>query len=96
VTGALLQRAAPFPFLPGALAAPLGAALLAAGITLNLAFSLIHVGIASWANSVWLLATLVGAVALIHHVVIQREERYLERRFGAEYLAYKASVRRWL
>jgi protein-S-isoprenylcysteine O-methyltransferase Ste14 len=61
-----------------------------------LAFSLIHLGIASWANSVWLLATLVGAVALIHYVVIRREERYLERLFGAEYLAYKASVRRWL
>jgi protein-S-isoprenylcysteine O-methyltransferase Ste14 len=133
VTGALIQRAAPFPFLPGALAVPLGAALLAAGIALfagsaarfraagtpvparkpttaivrtgpyrfsrnpiYLAFSLIHLGIASWANSVWLLATLVGAVALIHYVVIRREERYLERRFGAEYLAYKASVRRWL
>ena len=28
--------------------------------------------------------------------VILREEGYLERRFGAEYLAYKARVRRWL
>ena len=47
-------------------------------------------------NSVWLLATLVGAVALIHCVVIPREEQYLERKFGAPYLDYKASVRRWL
>jgi protein-S-isoprenylcysteine O-methyltransferase Ste14 len=47
-------------------------------------------------NSVWLLATLVGAVALIHYVVIPREEQYLERKFGAQYLDYKASVRRWL
>jgi protein-S-isoprenylcysteine O-methyltransferase Ste14 len=29
-------------------------------------------------------------------VVIAREERYLERKFGATYLDYKASVRRWL
>jgi protein-S-isoprenylcysteine O-methyltransferase Ste14 len=29
-------------------------------------------------------------------VVIPREERYLEERFGADYLDYKASVRRWL
>ena len=61
-----------------------------------LAFSLLQLGIAIWMNSLWLLATLVGAVALIHYVVIAREERYLERRFGAEYLNYKASVRRWL
>jgi protein-S-isoprenylcysteine O-methyltransferase Ste14 len=35
-------------------------------------------------------------MALIHYVVIPREEQYLERRFGAQYLDYKASVRRWL
>ncbi len=61
-----------------------------------LAFSLFQLGIAVWVNSVWLLATLVGAVAVIHYVVIPREEQYLERRFGAEYLDYKTSVRRWL
>lgn len=61
-----------------------------------LAFSLLQLGIAIWVNSLWLLATLVGAVALIHYVVIPREEQYLERRFGAEYLDYKGSVRRWL
>jgi protein-S-isoprenylcysteine O-methyltransferase Ste14 len=60
-----------------------------------LAFSLLQLGIAIWVNSLWLLATLVAAVALIH-VVIGREERYLERKFGAEYLEYKAAVRRWL
>ena len=61
-----------------------------------LAFSLLQLGIAIWVNSLWLLATLAGAVALIHYVVIPREEQYLERRFGAEYLDYKGSVRRWL
>ena len=61
-----------------------------------LAFSLFQLGIAIWVNSVWLLATLLGAVALIHCVVIRREEQYLERRFGEQYLHYKASVRRWL
>jgi protein-S-isoprenylcysteine O-methyltransferase Ste14 len=61
-----------------------------------LAFSLFQLGIAIWINSLWLLATLVGAVALIHSIVIRREEQYLEQRFGAEYLDYKASVRRWL
>jgi protein-S-isoprenylcysteine O-methyltransferase Ste14 len=39
-----------------------------------LAFSVFQLGIAIWVNTVWLLATLVGAVALIHYVVIRREE----------------------
>src|SRR5262252_3583019 len=61
-----------------------------------LAFSLLQFGIAVWVNSVWLLATLVGAIALIHYVVVPREEQYLERKFGTQYLEYKASVRCWL
>ncbi|PWT81558.1 MAG: isoprenylcysteine carboxylmethyltransferase family protein [Blastocatellia bacterium] len=61
-----------------------------------LAFSVFQLGIAIWVNSMWLLATLVGAVALIRYVVIPREEQYLERKFGAQYLDYKTSVRRWL
>ena len=61
-----------------------------------LAFSLVQLGIAIWANSLWLLATLVVAVSLIHFMVIPREERYLEQKFGLQYLHYKAAVRRWL
>ncbi len=60
------------------------------------AFSLLQLGIAIWVNSLWLIATLVAAVALVHYVVIPREEQYLEGKFGAQYLDYKASVRRWL
>lgn len=61
-----------------------------------LAFSLFQLGIALWLDSVWLLATLAVAAALMHYVVIRREEAYLERRFGAQYLGYKLRVRRWL
>jgi protein-S-isoprenylcysteine O-methyltransferase Ste14 len=61
-----------------------------------LAFSMFQLGIGIWINSLWLLVTLVGAVGLINYVVIPKEEQYLERRFGAEYLDYKDSVRRWL
>jgi protein-S-isoprenylcysteine O-methyltransferase Ste14 len=61
-----------------------------------LAFSLLQLGIAIWAGSWWLVLTLAGAVAILNAVVIPREERYLEAKFGAEYRAYKAAVRRWL
>jgi protein-S-isoprenylcysteine O-methyltransferase Ste14 len=61
-----------------------------------LAFSLLQVGLAFWVNSLWLLTTLVPAVALMSLVVIPREERYLDARFPAEYSSYKASVRRWI
>jgi protein-S-isoprenylcysteine O-methyltransferase Ste14 len=61
-----------------------------------LAFSLFQLGIATWVNSVWLLVTLVGAVALMNYIVIPKEEQYLEQKFGAQYLDYKVSVRRWL
>jgi protein-S-isoprenylcysteine O-methyltransferase Ste14 len=61
-----------------------------------LAFSLLQLGIAVWVSSWWLVATLAAAIAIIHYVVVPREEQYLEARFGAAYRDYKASVRRWL
>jgi protein-S-isoprenylcysteine O-methyltransferase Ste14 len=61
-----------------------------------LSFSLLQLGIAFWVNSLWLLVTLLAAVALMSFVVIPREERYLETHFPSDYLPYKASVRRWL
>jgi protein-S-isoprenylcysteine O-methyltransferase Ste14 len=61
-----------------------------------LAFSVLHLGIAIWVSSPWLVATLIVTVAVMAIVVIPREERYLEGRFGTEYLNYKASARRWL
>jgi protein-S-isoprenylcysteine O-methyltransferase Ste14 len=61
-----------------------------------LSFSLLQLGVAFWVNSLWLLVTLIPAVALISFVVIPREEQYLETHFPSDYLAYKASVRRWL
>jgi protein-S-isoprenylcysteine O-methyltransferase Ste14 len=61
-----------------------------------LAFSLFQTGIALGVNDAWILITLLPAIAIISFVVIPREERYLEARFGEEYATYKASVRRWL
>ncbi len=61
-----------------------------------LSFSLLQLGVACWVNSLWLLVTLIPAVALMSFVVIPREEQYLETHFPSDYLPYKASVRRWL
>ena len=61
-----------------------------------LSFSLLQVGVACWVNSLWLLVTLMPAVALMSCMVIPREEHYLESRFPSDYLPYKAAVRRWV
>ena len=61
-----------------------------------LSFSLFQLGAAFWVNSLWLLVTLMPALALMSLVVIPREDQYLETRFPSDYLPYKASVRRWL
>jgi protein-S-isoprenylcysteine O-methyltransferase Ste14 len=42
------------------------------------AFSLLQLGVAISINSLWLIATLIVAIALMAWVVIPREERYLE------------------
>jgi protein-S-isoprenylcysteine O-methyltransferase Ste14 len=39
---------------------------------------------------------LVPATLVIQYGVIAREERYLERLFGEEYLSYERSTRRWI
>ena len=61
-----------------------------------LALTLGSAGVAFAANSLWALLLLVAAIAFVRYGVIAREERYLEQKFGQEYLRYKASVRRWL
>jgi protein-S-isoprenylcysteine O-methyltransferase Ste14 len=63
---------------------------------LYLAMMMLYLGIGSLRNSRWhWLLALPTAVAL-QVAVIAREETYLERKFGAEYLDYKAHVRRWI
>jgi protein-S-isoprenylcysteine O-methyltransferase Ste14 len=61
-----------------------------------LAFFGVQLGIALWTGSIWMAATLILAAALVCGVVVRREERYLESRFGQQYADYRNSVRRWL
>jgi len=46
--------------------------------------------------SVLVLVVAVTMLLLLHWAVIVEEERYLESRFGEEYVTYKKRVRRWL
>ena len=61
-----------------------------------LSMTMIYTGIASLTNALWAIVLLPVALLGIQRGVIEREERYLERRFGEEYLSYKAQVRRWI
>jgi protein-S-isoprenylcysteine O-methyltransferase Ste14 len=61
-----------------------------------LALAVIYAGIAVLRNSLWAMLMLPLVVMVIQRGVIRREERYLERTFGEEYLAYKERVHRWV
>ncbi|MEE8505854.1 MAG: isoprenylcysteine carboxylmethyltransferase family protein [Kiloniellales bacterium] len=60
------------------------------------ALSLLYAGIGIAADSPWVLGLLIPILVVMHFGVILREERYLERKFGEDYLRYKHSIRRWL
>ena len=60
------------------------------------ALGLLYAGIGIAADSPWVLGLLIPVLVVMHFGVILREERYLERKFGADYLRYKHSIRRWL
>jgi protein-S-isoprenylcysteine O-methyltransferase Ste14 len=47
-------------------------------------------------NALWAILLLPLVLIIIEREVIEREERYLERTFGEEYLNYKRRVRRWV
>jgi protein-S-isoprenylcysteine O-methyltransferase Ste14 len=57
---------------------------------------MIYLSIALLFNSVWFLPFLPVVVLVIHYGVILREEKYLENKFGEEYLDYQKRVRRWI
>jgi protein-S-isoprenylcysteine O-methyltransferase Ste14 len=61
-----------------------------------LSLAMIYAGIAALRNSLWAILFLPLVLYVIQREVIGREERYLERTFEEEYLAYKARVRRWV
>jgi protein-S-isoprenylcysteine O-methyltransferase Ste14 len=61
-----------------------------------LGFTLIYIGLALVLGRLPPLVLLPAVLAAFQKGVVEREERYLERRFGAPYRAYRQRVRRWL
>ena len=61
-----------------------------------ISLTMLYLGIAIAADSVWVLAGLIPTLVIMHYGVILREEEYLETKFSEEYLRYKNTVRRWL
>jgi protein-S-isoprenylcysteine O-methyltransferase Ste14 len=61
-----------------------------------LSLTMLYAGIAVLRNALWAIVLLPLVVYVIQREVIEREEGYLERTFGEEYLNYKARVRRWV
>ncbi len=61
---------------------------------LGLAFG--YSGVSILTQAWWAFALLPLVIVVMQRAVIEREERYLERKFGQEYLQYKQRVRRWL
>jgi len=47
-------------------------------------------------DNLWIMALIPLFVAVMRRGVIEREERYLEEKFGTQYTEYKNRVRRWL
>ena len=63
---------------------------------LYLATTGLYLSVALMVNALWPLVLLPPVLVVLHWGVIRREERYLEAKFGAPYLAYRARVRRWV
>jgi protein-S-isoprenylcysteine O-methyltransferase Ste14 len=63
-------------------------------IYLGLAMMEGGIGLAS--GNLWILLLLVPTLWILQREVIEKEEAYLERKFGDAFRSYKSSVRRWL
>ena len=58
--------------------------------------TLIQTGVGVALGNLWILLLLVPTLFILQRSVIEKEEAYLERKFGDSYLRYRESVRRWL
>jgi protein-S-isoprenylcysteine O-methyltransferase Ste14 len=55
-----------------------------------------YIGAALLRHLLWAVLLTPVVILAVHYLVIWKEEQYLERKFGGEFVGYKARVRRWL
>ena len=58
--------------------------------------TLMYLGLTLVFNTWWGIVLLVPLLMTMHRGVVQREERYLEQKFGETYRQYRSRVRRYL
>ncbi len=56
----------------------------------------ISLGLGLTFDSYWVLFSFIPALIIVYHIAVKKEECYLEKKFGEEYLNYISRVRRWL
>lgn len=61
-----------------------------------LSLAIIYIGISIYFNTLWPFLLLPLVLIVVQRGVVDREERYLEGKFGADYIDYKSRVRRWI
>jgi protein-S-isoprenylcysteine O-methyltransferase Ste14 len=61
-----------------------------------LGFVLMLIGLPLNSGTYWGIVLAPVFIHLMNRLVIEREEAYLEKKFGAVYTSYKSRVRRWL
>ena len=66
-----------------------------AGFAIALGMAVLSLSFALFFSSIAAAILTLVAMVIIDLAVIRREEAYLIRRFGGEYAAYRAAVRRW-
>ncbi|HPF47454.1 MAG: isoprenylcysteine carboxylmethyltransferase family protein [Alphaproteobacteria bacterium] len=63
-------------------------------IYLGVAIMMLAVGL--YLDKLWILIMMIPLIIILNRAVIEKEEAYLEAKFGDEYLNYKNKVRRWI
>jgi protein-S-isoprenylcysteine O-methyltransferase Ste14 len=58
--------------------------------------ALVYLGISCFVGNWWNIILFPLLLLIVQEYIIKREEKYLLRRFGKEYIIYKTKVRRWL